>query len=758
MRHAVLCSAFILVLAGLASAQMGPQILYPGKFQIVRGVRTPSRYEVAARSKSFGMSSDPRTPVEKAFYVPPNAIGIRELIARNNGLDPVLPTSQYVNVGLNDRLARARANPEPFPRDKFAAPHSRIMPSADEMAGTAGTNSVIPPYGVGIDPIGAEFNAMPDGPMDPSFRSNAQYHIKDQQPAPPARPIAVEGRPLFPKPEGSFIETEADVDAEFEKMGAGSEADSESEESSFLELEAEVASPQYDIKHSGPVSLAFTEGSSAIRMVKQLPDSIRRALEDRERNNPMFPPSPLEEKKLVVAKENRPVMVKKIGSKEAMAMLETNQNQQQGQAQTQAQTQQQEAQAQADASATAAAEAEAALRAKIEAEIREKLAAEQAAAERSKAEAEVLAAKEAEEAALKAVEAEAEDRAQAEAEAVVRGQSLAEVDAKQELDALAEAVAQDTIKSQEKLVSKAMDRLKNKIDAAATKAANEATQPWWNRESGIKQNEANKLGKAADRKTAATPTFTEVKSKRSVWDPPAATMDTPLAQHGMDLNVLSGAVTAKGYGAVPAPQTMSPMSLMETKAGASSPIAPMYHAYPPHSGQAVVKVQRQANPYAFSTMDLLYPKLRRVWGLSGWPTDGGEGPAMNAAAPAVVPDSSGPNYNGNPAAFPLLNQQAGGRNCRGRACSGAPLSANPNSIIINVNGGAAAPASSVTHTTSTAAASTDASFPVGAGAASPYSTYFPGNYAPPASHVIHAGTPTPGSSLPDNGSFGELKV
>lgn len=775
---------------------MGPQILYPGKFDVVQGVRTPSRYEVAAESKMFGMSSEARTPVTKPFYVPPYPIGIRELIAQNNGVDPTQPTSNYVSVALTNRLTQARARAEPFPRDKYAAPYMRLYPTDQELSGLGGVNALVRPYGIGIDPLGSEFNAMRDGPLDPNVKPQSPYQIKDLQPPVPPKVVELSSRPLFTKPDGSptapaptaapaadaapapaegaLLESEADVDAEFEKLGLTaeeSESESESEsDASFLEMEATIASPQYDIKHAGPINLAFTEGSSAVKMVKQLPESIRQALEERERNNPMFPPSPLEEKKLVVAQENRPVIVKKLGSKEALAMLETNQQQQQEQQQQQQQQTNTEAKTEAtaeakvDATAEAKALAEAELRAKIEQEIREKLAAEREAEERSRLEAEARAATEAEEAAMKAVEAETEDRAQAQADSLIEGQSLAEVEAKQELDALVEAVAHDTIKSQETLVSKAMNRLKKKINDAATKAAKEATEPWWNRESGIKQNEANKQTHS---QTTATPLaqFTEMKStaRGQVWDPPAATLDTPLAKHGMDLNMVSGPAAKKGYGAVPTPVSLNPAALMETGAAAhtqatasataGSGIAPMYHAYPPHSGQAVVKVQRQANPYAFSTMDLLYPKLRRVWGLSGWPATGAEDVVPTERAQTPFADRR--NYNGNPAASSTLN--SGGRRLRSVGAGAIPSSSNPNSIIINVNG--AAPAPALTQTTTAATATSGAgAYPVGAGAASPYSTYFPGSYSPPPSHVIHAGAPTPGSQLPDHGSFGELKV
>ncbi len=738
---------------------------------------------MAAQSATAGLSPDLRPLVTKPFYLPPRDQTIREQIAKNAGVDPVrVGASAYVNRALAGHLVDARKNGALMPRTDYSESYLRTNPTPLEMSGMAGTNRIHRPYGIGRDPIGAEFNPMPSGPANPDYVPMANFLPFSGGGAGPGarvpRPVvANRARPFVPPsaPE-AFVETGANVKetaSASEDPMAGLDIENMTEEQVdalpdiFLETEAQIEAAPV----SGPIDVVKAEAASGVLMVKQLPAHIREVLDARDKRSLSLPLT------RTVPKENQPMMVRKLG----MSLIEQKQEAVATAAATAASAQ--AAAAEAEAAQRAALEAE--LRAKVEHEVREKIAAEQKAKEQEQAAAAARAAAEAEQEAISELEREAISNVKAEANAFLEADAEAERRHNEELDALADAVASETVKDQEKLVSKTMTQLKQKIQVAAEEAAREATLPWWLRKSGKEMNKA-RAAEAEQRAKklsatqpvvaaaagASSPRFLETKAKAkakaAVWNPPAHLMDNP-ALTAPSLNIIdaNSPMAQRGYGPVG--------SFMESSATATSAStmaaagAPSYHAYPPHSGQAVIRVARQANPYAFTTMDLLYPKLRRVWGLSGFPANGDTAAAVNQAAqpnPNVAnPGAVGVSYTGNPAAVGL-----GGAPAAAPTAAAVPQAAyggangGANTIVINVGAGRGFPAQAATTTTTTAHANAGADIynplatPVVAGPGGPYSHHFPGAHTPPPSHMIHAGNPTPGTQLSDNGSFGSLKV
>lgn len=303
-------------------------------------------------------------------------------------------------------------------------------------------------------------------------------------------------------------------------------------------------------------------------------------------------------------------------------------------------------------------------------------------------------------------------------EARTAQQAKADAQAQAEVDELAAAVARDTISRQSALTSSSISKLQQDIRAAKEKASGKGVKPWWATEHGRAQNHANRAAHAqahahAHARSGAPASLLAASASarhahphaqaKARWNPPAPLQRDPTAfMH--------------------APQRPAydvPGSFVQTRAAdaPAAPAAPSMYANPTPAPSAV-RMQGLANPYSFSTADILYPQLRGARGVSGQPQPQAQAPVAPAQANATG--------------------ATGG-----------------NTVVINIAPSAPAPTPAPVAVQRPAPASmAPPAAPVGTGS-NPFSL-FPG--APAPSNVLHTGGPLPGTPLSDHGSFGQLKV
>jgi hypothetical protein len=235
----------------------------------------------------------------------------------------------------------------------------------------------------------------------------------------------------------------------------------------------------------------------------------------------------------------------------------------------------------------------------------------------------------------------------------------------------------------------------------------------------------------------------------------------------------AGTTTSTGALALATMPQLSKLSPLSTQGGVAAPnTTASYHAYPwrdPNTAQpdsegkgvTQLEIHAQPNPYSFTVADILYPHLRGTKGVSALPSDAEA--AAAGATPLGAPGAVGSAQNARAA---LASPVAGGSPIRRlSAAANAAAAANGgrqapqagNTIIINVSpalgGVASAPLPR--------AAARPLPAAVGGPHFNPYAGYPTAqlnSVAPPPSHLLHAGAPTPGSALNDHQSFGDLKV